>query len=80
MVCNNGNVTFYVDGVRENFAIGTSYDYSTTSFQVDSDLSAIGRIIVGRSSAGGYSTASRRGPVRLSNFARYASNYTPQPF
>ena len=74
LVKENSAVTVYVNDVRQNLAAGLSTTYSLTTFPIDTDLSAIKRIVIGSQSWGGTTIGSRRGPVKLSLSAIHPPN------
>jgi hypothetical protein len=80
LVSKNKSITLYVNGVRENFALGTTNTYNTTAFGLDTDMSAITNLLLGSNPLAGGSVLAKRGPVKLSMFAKYSANYTPVPF
>lgn len=66
LVKQGTRVFAYVNNVKQNLAIGTSTTYDQPSFPVDSDLTAIKRVLIGAVSSGGLTMPAYRGPVKLS--------------
>lgn len=77
MVKQGSNIAVYIDGIRQNLAVGTGADYSIPSFPIDTNISAIKYVRVGSTAYGGAALAAKRANVRLSLYARYTGNYTP---
>jgi len=80
LVQKNKNISLFVNGVKQLFALGTSYTYDTPSFVNDADATAMRRIILGDWLNGGSGAVpAKRGPMRLTMRALYDADYTPQP-
>lgn len=80
LVQSNKNIFLFVNGVRQNFAVGTSNVYNVPYFQTGTDISAITKFMFGNTPVGGGAVRSKHGPIRLSMRARYTADYTPVPF
>jgi len=77
MVKQGTTVSVYINDVRQNLAIGTTSTYDQTTFTIDTDITAIKRIVLGATPSGGGTIGAIRGPVKLSLSAKRP---TPEPF
>jgi len=75
-----GQISLYVDGVKEMLANGTSSNYTAASFASNASLTAVKYIRLGGYGANAITMPAKRGKARFSLFARYSDNYTPTPF
>lgn len=74
------SIFFYLNGVKQMLAIGVGSTYNNDSMLAPSGLTRVRYIKLGKFAAGMSAALLKMGPIRLSNFARYTENYTPEPF
>lgn len=80
LVQKNGNISLFTNGVKENFAAGTSNTYDIPTWVNDATIQTLRRIVLGDWINGGSGAVpAKRGPMRLTMRALYEADYTPQP-
>lgn len=81
MVQNAGNISVFVDGVKQMLALGVSNVYDRATFTSSNPNTALTHIKIGSFSSTYPTMPARRGPVRFNpTKAKYSANYTPVPF
>lgn len=70
LVKQGNTISFYLNGVRQQFALGTGTTYNQNVFSIDTTISAIKRVCVGAQPSGGKTMGAIRGPVKLSLTAK----------
>lgn len=80
LVCRDKVISIYVNGVRQALASGTGSapSFNTFSYPCPSNAGYLRQVRHGYLSAQSKGVASKRGRIRVSNYARYLSNYTPK--
>ena len=65
LVKRGSTISVFVDNIKQSLASGTSQTYNLGTFPVDTDLSAIKRVVLGAQPWGGGTIGSLHGPVKL---------------
>lgn len=80
LVCKNGRITNYVNGIAQPLAngTGTPSSFPLTSWPCPSDAGYLRNIRHGWISSAILGVSANRGRIRISDFARYERNYTPR--
>lgn len=81
LIYKDGVIRFYVDGVMQELMNGTAGTGAKQMFFVPPvNLVAYANMYIGYQGSVNGSYTGNVGRVRLSNYARYTGNYTPEPF
>lgn len=80
MVCKNGQVSVFINGVKQMLANGTGGTYTAASFAAaPANLKDLKSIKIGWQNSTVQAMISRHGRIRITQSALYTTDYTPGP-
>lgn len=80
LVCKDGQIKIFCNGLQQSLARGTTTVYNLQSFTPQDSLANITRLRLGFEASSTPAVTGYHGRIRISDFARYSRSYTYVPF